>query len=58
MMNCKYCGARLKKESWTRKKDSWQGEIRYPAGTYEYYECSNCGMRYTPQEVKSEAAKV
>jgi len=52
MMNCKICGGKLAKESWTKKKDRWASDIRYPAGTYEYYECSGCGMRHTPQETE------
>ena len=56
MMNCKICGGKLVKESWTSKKDSWINDIpvpiRCPAGTFEYYECPSCGMRYTPQEAE------
>ena len=58
MMNCKIFGSKLAKETWTKKKDGWVRDIRYPAGTYEYYNCLSCGMRYTPQEVEAKSREI
>jgi len=44
----KNCEGDIVRKEWTQPLEGG----KCPKGTYEYYECSGCGVRYTPQEVK------
>lgn len=50
-ISCKSCGGNVVRKEWTIPVEGGMCQV----GTYEYYECSSCSMRYTSKEVSNGA---